>query len=168
MEPLRVLELYSGIGGMHQALRGGSAQSASLDSRVGAGPRSGARQGRSGHTLGRRPGEGGNSVVLETAGAATSSRRSGRRLPSSRLPRCPDAGCRPLEVSVCESRSARLGCQMGGASPLPGRCQSASLLLVTRRRGGSGLPSGGRRGEGRSLRKSGRVTDGSSRRLSEH
>lgn len=29
MEPLRVLELYSGIGGMHQALRGGSALSAS-------------------------------------------------------------------------------------------------------------------------------------------
>lgn len=32
MEPLRVLELYSGVGGMHQALRGESAQGASISS----------------------------------------------------------------------------------------------------------------------------------------
>lgn len=32
MEPLRVLELYSGVGGMHQALRGESAQGTSISS----------------------------------------------------------------------------------------------------------------------------------------
>lgn len=69
MEPLRVLELYSGIGGMHQALRGERAQSTSLWipalARVIA-PAPGSRGAA--RSQGRRPGNGGL-VVLETAAA---------------------------------------------------------------------------------------------------
>lgn len=69
MEPLRVLELYSGIGGMHQALRGERAQSTSL--LIPALARVIARalgSGGAATSQGRRPGDGGL-VVLETAPA---------------------------------------------------------------------------------------------------
>lgn len=74
MEPLRVLELYSGIGGMHQALRGERAHPVSLSFRaLGLVPAWALGRGQVARSRGRRQergvwgGVGGRSVVMETA-----------------------------------------------------------------------------------------------------
>lgn len=111
MEPLRVLELYSGIGGMHQALRGERAHPISLGSRRAAGPSLGAGEGRSDEAPGAESGARGVSVRRGEGGAlgcpgnrpGAELGDSGRRLPSSLREAFP-RGPRGVRVDwVCES-----------------------------------------------------------------
>lgn len=155
MEPLRVLELYSGIGGMHQALRGGSALSASplIPALALVRARAPGRGGAArlwGGDRGRRGGLG-----------CPGNRRAGLLLPPLWAeapgvppPAVPRARGSPLEDSVCESRSARRGYKMGGASPLPGagpRSLSAGRPEAWRLSPSLWGTSGGRGGRSASL-----------------
>lgn len=153
MEPLRVLELYSGVGGMHQALRGESAPSASIPagrcSEVWL-QRGEERRDAGGGDAGRRGG--GGSVVLETAPA-------GRRLPllcggdSSSCPepqRAQFLGPDPPAWALSHPTGNPRG---GGASPR--RCRRPGPGCQRRAAGEEGPGPGSPRGEGRSLMRSG-------------
>lgn len=109
MEPLRVLELYSGIGGMHQALRGDRAPTVSLFP-------SAPPLGRAAAPglLGRR-GAGGGARGWGGAGAGCHGNRSGAAAPP-RLQRCPKRGLGASEDSACEScavKSTKMGDKAG-------------------------------------------------------
>lgn len=117
MEPLRVLELYSGIGGMHQALRGDRAPTASLFPRAPPLGRAAAPGllGRRGAGGGARGGGWGRWLSWKPLWGCGPARRSGRDSPP-RLQRCPKRGLGSSEDSACEScavNSTRMGDKAG-------------------------------------------------------
>lgn len=172
MEPLRVLELYSGIGGMHQALRGESVRSAPpfIPSELRLQGRAERREARGGDRGREELGCLGNPPSRATFSSSFSP-----SVLSSHPEPCFQGQLwllRGLSLSVCESWSARLGYksklkwspQSSVVRPLP-RANPQFLVGQSPRGWASGSPPLGEVtvGEGRSPSKSGLVTRGSSK-----